>query len=70
VRIATGIVLGLLASWGVSRVLGSLLVEVTPTDPVTFVAISILLSVVTLVACLLPARRAMRLDPVAALTAE
>jgi ABC-type lipoprotein release transport system permease subunit len=37
---------------------------------VTFVAISILLSVVTLVACLLPARRAMRLDPVAALTAE
>jgi predicted permease len=70
VRIATGIVIGLLASWGVSRVLGSLLVEVTPTDPVTFVAISILLSVVTLVACLLPARRAMRLDPVSALTAE
>jgi predicted permease len=69
-RIAIGLTLGLLAAFGVSRVLRSVLVNITPTDPVTFVFISLLLTLVTLVACLVPARRAMHLDPVDALRGE
>ena len=69
-RISVGLTLGLLAAWGLSRVLASLLVNVTPTDPVTFISISALLAVTTIVACVIPARRAMRLDPVEALRTE
>jgi predicted permease len=69
-RIAIGLTIGLLAAVGVSRVLASILVNTTPTDPLTFVSISILLTVVTLVACIVPARRAMYLDPVHALRTE
>ena len=69
-RIAIGLVIGLAASFGVSRVLASVLVNMTATDPITFVSISILLTIVTLVACVVPARRAMNLDPVHALRAE
>ena len=70
VRIGIGLPLGLLASWGLSRVLGALLYRVTPADPVTFGSIAILLTGVTLIASLVPARRAMRLDPVHALRTE
>jgi ABC-type lipoprotein release transport system permease subunit len=45
----------------------SLLVEIPARDPVTFAAITLLLSAVTLAACLIPARRATRLDPLTAL---
>jgi ABC-type antimicrobial peptide transport system permease subunit len=69
-RIGIGIAIGLLAAWGLARVLASLLVEVPPDDPMTFGSITILLAVVTLVACLVPARRAMRLDPVDSLRSE
>ncbi len=69
-RIAAGLTIGLVAAFGVSRVLASLLFQITPTDPVTFIAISALLAVVTLIACILPARRAMRLDPATALRSE
>jgi putative ABC transport system permease protein len=67
VRITVGLILGLLAAFGVSRVLASLLVNIAPTDPVTFVSISIVLTIVTVLACWIPARRAMRLNPVEAL---
>ena len=70
VRICIGLPLGLIASWGLSRVLGALLYRVTPADPVTFSSIAILLTAVTLIASLVPARRAMRLDPVHALRTE
>jgi putative ABC transport system permease protein len=70
VRIALGLTLGLLGAWGLSRVLASVLVGVSPTDPVTFILLSSLLATVTTMACLIPARRAMRLDPVEALRAE
>jgi putative ABC transport system permease protein len=66
-QLAIGLALGLVGGWGVTFVLKSLLVQIPGTDPVTFGAITVLLSVVTLVACLIPARRAMRLDPLQAL---
>jgi predicted permease len=69
-RIAIGLTIGLLAAMGVSRVLSSILVNTTPTDPVTFVSISLLLTVVTVIACIVPARRAMYLNPVHALRSE
>jgi predicted permease len=69
-RIVIGIVLGLLAAFGVSRVLAAVLVNTTATDPATFIAISVLLAVVALVACVVPARRATRLDPVDSLRTE
>jgi len=54
----------------VSRLLQALLVQVPPTDPVTFLSVTGLLVFVTVAACLLPVRRATRLDPLVALRAE
>jgi ABC-type antimicrobial peptide transport system permease subunit len=51
----------------VSRLLASVLFEVRPLDPVTFVSIPVMLSAIVLAACLVPARRAARLSPVDAL---
>jgi ABC-type antimicrobial peptide transport system permease subunit len=70
IRIAIGMVIGLIAAAGLSRVLASILVNTTATDPVTFISICLLLSAVTLLACFVPARRATRLDPVDALRTE
>jgi ABC-type antimicrobial peptide transport system permease subunit len=69
-RISIGLVLGVLAAFGVSRVLVSVLVNTTATDPTTFISICLLLTAVTLLACFVPARRATRLDPVDALRTE
>jgi predicted permease len=62
-----GIALGSVAALGLTRALTSLLVEVTPTDPATFVGIGALFLVVATGASLVPARRALRVDPVTAL---
>jgi putative ABC transport system permease protein len=51
----------------VTRLMRGLLIGVSPTDPLTFVAVSALLTAVALLACGMPARRATRVDPVAAL---
>ena len=69
-RIVIGLVLGVLAAFGASRVFVSILVNTTPTDPATFVSICLLLTAVTLLACFVPARRATRLHPVQALRVE
>jgi len=69
-RISLGLALGVLAALGASRVLSAVLVNMTATDPTTFVSISLLLAAVTLLACFVPARRATRLDPVDALRVE
>jgi putative ABC transport system permease protein len=62
--------LGLAGALALARVLRNLLFEVAPTDPATFVCVTLLLSAVALLACYLPARRAARIDPMAALRCE
>lgn len=53
-----------------TRLMTSLLFGISPTDPLTYGGISLLLLMVTLIACYIPARRATRIDPVLALRAE
>ena len=64
-----GVAAGLAAAFGVTRLIASLL-YVSPTDGVTFAAISVLLAAVAMLASLLPARRATRVDPLVALRQE
>ena len=65
--VAIGAVIGLAAALVASRLLESQLYGVGPTDPLTFAAVCLLLAVVAIFACLIPARRAMRVDPAVAL---
>ncbi len=67
---AVGIVLGLIGSFGVTRVIGSLLYNITPTDPVTFGGASVFIVVVALLASYVPTRRAIGVDPLEALRSE
>lgn len=69
-QLAIGLTLGLGAAYGLTRVLKSLLVQVTPTDPVTFAGISLLLLAIGGVACWMPARKAAKIDPMIALRYE
>ena len=68
--ILVGLGIGLLGAFGLTRMLASLLYEVRPTDPMTFVIASLTLLCVGLLACYIPARRAAKIDPMAALRCE
>jgi putative ABC transport system permease protein len=68
--IAGGVTAGLAAAIVLSRVLGSFLFEVEPTDPITLISVGLLFVVVALLACWAPARRATKVDPLEALRYE
>jgi putative ABC transport system permease protein len=70
VLIGAGLVCGLGAAFAAGRILSGFLVGITGADPLTFVAVTLLLAVVALAACYIPARRATRIDPVVALRVE
>ncbi len=70
VMVGIGVTLGVLAAFAVTRVLSGHLYGVTATDPVTFAAVPLLLIAVALLASYLPARRAIRIDPMIALRGE
>ena len=65
-----GVAIGVAAALGVTRLVSSMIFGVTPYDPATFAAVALVLIAVALAACFIPARRAMRVDPVVALRRE
>jgi ABC-type antimicrobial peptide transport system permease subunit len=65
-----GVAIGVAAALGLARVVASLLHGVGPTDPATFIAVSVTLAAVAVAACYMPARRATRVDPLVAMRAE
>ena len=68
--IAGGLLFGLAGAWALTRAMTHMLVGVSPSDPLTYFSVAALLSFITLLACWIPVRRAMRVDPMVALRYE
>jgi putative ABC transport system permease protein len=67
---AIGVVIGLLGAFGITRVISSLLYNVTPTDPISFGGVALFLAAIAILASYIPARRATNVDPIIALRNE
>jgi putative ABC transport system permease protein len=67
---ATGVIIGVVGGFAVTGWMRTLLYSIEPTDPITFISVPVVLVLVSMIACYLPARRAMRVDPLTALRAE
>jgi putative ABC transport system permease protein len=67
---AAGVVIGIVASFVLTRLMTNLLYNVSPADPVTFAVVTVLLALIALIASWIPARRTLRVDPIAALRRE
>jgi ABC-type lipoprotein release transport system permease subunit len=65
-----GVLIGITGAWALTRWMSSLLFEISPTDPVSFVLIPLLLLTVALLACWRPARRASKINPMIAMRGE
>ena len=68
--VISGIAIGTAAAWALTRAIAHLLTEISASDPVTYLTVAVLLAAVALLACYIPARRAMRIDPMVALRYE
>jgi putative ABC transport system permease protein len=69
-QVIVGLAIGLAAAVGLTRALSSLLIQVSPGDPVTLIFVTLVLTAAAVLGCLIPALRAMRVDPVVALRHE
>jgi putative ABC transport system permease protein len=69
-QLAIGLVIGLAGALALTQILKSVLVQVSPADPATLVTATLMLSAAAALGCLIPARRAMRVDPIVALYRE
>jgi len=68
--VGAGLLFGLAGAWALTRAMSHMLVGVSPSDPLTYLSVAALLSSITLLACWIPARRAMHVDPIVALRYE
>jgi putative ABC transport system permease protein len=68
--VMVGLVVGVISAFALTGMMKSLLFQVEPNDPITFAGVSAVLGAVALMACYVPARRALRIDPLRALRSE